>query len=94
MPNEFINELKKWATEIVRSSAAGGFVGMHRAVELIAKHFVVQPHEVAVLVATPDERFLRFVMPENLQGMGRIPMTSSNSLAVRTVRGRAALVGF
>ena len=81
MPNEFINELKKWATEIVRSSAAGNFVGMHRAVELIAKHFVVQPHEVAILVAMPDERFLRFVMPENLQGMGQIPMTSSNSLA-------------
>jgi hypothetical protein len=88
MPNEFINELKKWATEIVRSSAAGNFVGMHRAVELIAKHFVVQPHEVAILVAMPDERFLRFVMPENLQGMGQIPMTSSNSLAVRTVRER------
>ena len=50
MPNEFINELKKWANEIVRSSAAGNFVGMHRAVELIAKHFVVQPHEVAVLL--------------------------------------------
>jgi hypothetical protein len=88
MPNEFINELKKWASEIVRSSSTGNFVGMHRAVELIAKHFVVQPHEVAILVAMPDERFLRFVMPENLQGMGQIPMTSSNSLAVRTVRER------
>jgi hypothetical protein len=88
MANEFINELKKWANEIVRSSSAGNFVGMHRAVEMIAKHFVVQPHEVAILVAMPDERFLRFVMPENLQGMGQIPLTSSNSLAVRTVRER------
>ncbi len=86
MSNEFINELKKWSNEIVRSSASGNFIGMHRAVELIAKHFVVQPHEVAILVAMPDERFLRFVMPENLQGMGQIPMTSSNSLAVRTAR--------
>ena len=41
-----------------------------------------------LLVAMPDERFLRFVMPENLQGMGQIPLTSSNSLAVRTVRER------
>ena len=86
MPNEFINELKKWANEIVRSGASGNFIGMHRAVELIAKHFVIQPHEVAILVSMPDERFLRFVMPENLQGMGQIPMTSSNSLAVRTAR--------
>lgn len=86
MATEFITELKKWANEIVRNSTSGNFVGMHRAVELIAKHFLVQPHEVAVLVAMPDERFLRFVMPENLQGMGQIPLTSSNSLAARTVR--------
>src|ERR1700726_2233168 len=86
MSNEFIAELKKWANEVVRSNASGDVAGMHRAVDLMSKHFVVQQHEVAILVAMPDERFLRFVMPENLQGMGQIPLTSANSLAVRTVR--------
>jgi hypothetical protein len=86
MPNEFITELKKWANELVRSNASGDDAGMHRAVELMSKHFAVQPHEVAILVAMPDERFLRFVMPENLQGVGQIPLTSANSLAVRTAR--------
>ncbi len=88
MSNEFIVELKKWANEIVRSNASGDVAGIHRAVELMSKHFVVQQHEVAILVAMPDERFLRFVMPENLQGMGQIPLTSANSLAVRTARER------
>jgi hypothetical protein len=86
MPNEFIAELKKWANELVNSNGLGDFVGMHRAIDLISKHFVVEPHEVAILVAMPDKRFLRFVTPENLQGMGQIPLTSANSLAVRTVR--------
>jgi hypothetical protein len=86
MSNEFIAELKKWAAEVVRSSASGDVSGMHRAVDLISKHFLVQPHEVAILVAMPDDRFLRFVLPENLQGMGQIPLTSANSLAVRTAR--------
>jgi hypothetical protein len=86
MSNEFIAELRKWAAEVVRSNASGDVAGMHRAVELISKHFVVQPHEVAILVAMPDDRFLRFVLPENLQGMGQIPLTSANSLAVRTAR--------
>jgi GAF domain-containing protein len=76
MANEFITELKKWATEVVRSNASGDVPGMHRAVELMSKHFVVQQHEVAILVAMPDERFLRF----------QIPLTSANSLAVRTAR--------
>jgi hypothetical protein len=88
MANESIIELKKWANELVHSNGLGDFVGMHRAVDLISKHFAVQPHEVAILVAMPDERFLRFVMPENLQGMGQIPLTSANSLAVRTARER------
>ena len=59
MSNEFIAELRKWAAEVVRSNASGEVAGMHRAVELISKHFLVQPHEVAILVAMPDDRFLR-----------------------------------
>ena len=86
MPSEYITELKKWIAEVVRQSSGGEFVGMNRVVDLISKNFAVQAHEVAILTITPDDRFLRFVVPEKLQHVGQIPLTSTNSLAARTVR--------
>jgi transcriptional regulator with GAF, ATPase, and Fis domain len=86
MPREYITELKKWIAEVVRQSSGGEFVGMNRVVDLISKNFAVQAHEVAILTITPDDRFLRFVVPEKLQHVGQIPLTSTNSLAARTVR--------
>src|SRR5271155_3920610 len=86
MPSEHIAELKKWVAEVVRQSNSGEFVGMNRIVDLVSKHFAVQAHEVAILTITPDDRFLRFVVPEKLQNVGQIPLTSTNSLASRTVR--------
>lgn len=86
MPSEYINELKKWAAELVKKNAAGEFIGLNRAVDIVSKNFAVQPHEVAIFVLTPDERFLRFIIPEKLQLVGQIPMTSTNALAARTAR--------
>src|ERR1700735_4835028 len=86
MPSEHIADLKKWVAEVVRQSAGGEFVGLNRIVDLISKIFAVQAHEVAILTMTPDDRFLRFVVPEKLQQVGQIPLTSTNSLASRTVR--------
>jgi hypothetical protein len=86
MPSEFVSELKKWSAELARKNAAGEFVGFNRAVDLISKNFALQPHEVAIFALTEDERFLYFVVPEKLREVGRIPLTSTNSLAARTVR--------
>jgi transcriptional regulator with GAF, ATPase, and Fis domain len=86
MPSEHITDLKKWVAEVVRQSGGGEFVGINRIVDLISKNFAVQAHEVAILTITPDDRFLRFVVPEKLQQVGQIPLTSTNSLASRTVR--------
>jgi GAF domain-containing protein len=86
MPSECVNELKKWAGELARKSSTGEFVGLSRAVDLISKNFSLQRHEVAIFAMTPDERFLRFVIPEKLKEVGQIPLTSTNSLAVRTAR--------
>ena len=86
MSSEQINDLKKWVGELVRQSSDGQFVGLNRVVDMISKNFAVQAHEVAILVITADERFLRFVVPEKLREMGQIPLTSTNSLAARTVR--------
>ena len=86
MVSEHISELKKWTSELARKNSSGEFVGLNRAVDLVSKQFAVQPHEVAIFVLTPDERFLRFVVPEQLQLVGQIPMTSTNALSARTAR--------
>lgn len=86
MPSDHINDLKKWISEVVRQSSGGEFVGLVRVVDFVSKNFNVQPHEVAILVLTPDERFLRFMAPDKLRDVGQIPLTSTNSLAARTVR--------
>jgi hypothetical protein len=93
MAGEHIGELKKWAAEVTRGGHSGEPVLWNHAVELIAKHFSVQPHEVAILGITPDDRFLKFLAPDNLRPIGRIPLSSTTSLAVRTVREtRAELI--
>jgi hypothetical protein len=86
MPGEHIGELKKWAVETTKSGTTGDEVGWNHAIELVSKHFSVQPHEVAILGLTPDERFLRFLAPDILRQVGRIPLSSTSSLAVRSVR--------
>jgi hypothetical protein len=92
MPSEHISDLKKWVAEVVRQSHGGEFVGMNRIVDIVSKNFGVQAHEVAILTITPDDRFLRFIVPEKLQPIGQIPLTSTNSLAARTVREKRAEV--
>lgn len=86
MPSEHIGDLKKWASEVSHGNHEGEVVRLNRAVELIRKNFGVQQHEVAILGLTPDERSLRFLAPDNLRIVGQIPLSSTNSLAARTVR--------
>jgi len=51
----------------------------------VAKNFKVKPEEVAIL-RVKEGRFLEFIVPAKLANLGSIPMTSTNSLAVRTAR--------
>jgi GAF domain-containing protein len=86
MASEHIGELKKWATEVARHGGNGEPIQLVRAQELISKNFGLKPHEVAILGLTSDERSLRFLTPDNLRTVGQIPLSSTNSLAARTVR--------
>ena len=54
----------------------------------IAKGFKVNPSEVAILALAPGGGHLHFLVPQKLAKIGSIPMTSTNALAVRTVRAR------
>jgi GAF domain-containing protein len=86
--NEHIPELKKWVGDLLRKGAAGESVGLNRVVDLISRHYSVQHHEVAIFLLSDDGRFLKFVVPEKLQAVGQIPLTSTNSLAARTARDK------
>jgi len=86
MAGEHISELKKWAAELARKGNEGETVRLNRAIELISNAFSVQSHEVAILGLTPDGRSLQFLAPDALRSVGQIPLSSTNSLAARTVR--------
>lgn len=86
MIGEHIGELKKWVAELARPGNEGDTVRLDRAVELISNNFGVQMHEVAILGLTSDERSLRFLAPNSLRSIGQVPLSSSHSLAVRTLR--------
>lgn len=86
MASDHIGELKKWATDVARKGSDGEPIQLVRAQELISKNFGLQAHEVAILGLTSDGRSLRFLTPHNLRTVGQIPLSSTNSLAARTVR--------
>jgi len=88
MASEHIGELKRWATDAAKKGNGGDGVGFVRAMELISQNFGLETHEVAILGITSDGRSLRFLAPENLRTVGQIPLSSTNSLAARTVRER------
>jgi GAF domain-containing protein len=92
MTGEHIGDLKKWVSELARQGNEGETVRLDRAVELISKNFGVQTHEVAIMGLTSDERSLRFLAPENLRTIGQLPLSSSNSLATKTLREKRAEV--
>src|ERR1700719_5330084 len=54
----------------------------------IGKLFRVQPDEVAVLELASRGKTLKFVLPEKLQAVGSIPLSSTTALAARTARER------
>ena len=54
----------------------------------LAKNFKVSAEEVAVLRVSANGRHLEFIVPEKLSRIGTIPMSSMNSLAVRSARER------
>src|SRR3984893_16016887 len=54
----------------------------------IGKFFRVQADEVAVLELASRGKMLKFVLPEKLQAVGSIPLSSTTALAARTARER------
>jgi GAF domain-containing protein len=56
--------------------------------EQVAQGFGIKPDEVAILTLIENDKFLKFLIPEKLQTVGTIPMTSTSALAARTARDK------
>jgi len=56
----------------------------------IGKAFSVRPDEVAILATTADDKFLAFVVPEQLRNVGTIPINSTSTMVSRTAREKRA----
>jgi len=59
-----------------------------KIVNEMARLFTVKSDEIALLQLTPDASTLKFLYPLKLRQIGSIPMSTTNSLAVRTARER------
>ncbi len=86
LATELGNLLEKWEKDSkpIESETLAQFA------EAIAKGFGVKPDEVGILTLTGKNKFLKFLIPEKLQAVGTIPLTSTGALAARTARDKRA----
>ena len=86
--DKMVTDVTKVVDELVK---AGGPIPIPTLGKLglqIAKSFAVKDDEFAVLALIFDNKFLKFVVPEKLQNIGTIPVTSTTALAARTARDK------
>jgi transcriptional regulator with GAF, ATPase, and Fis domain len=83
------------AAEIARMAEEAGKAGraltddeLGRIAQELSKLFSVKADEVAILQLAENGALLSFLYPATLRKIGSIPMTTTNSLAVRTVRDK------
>lgn len=78
--------LTRLVEEAVKAGQPLGNESVEKVVSELSKTFQVKLDEVALLSLTHNGSVLAFLYPFKLQKVGSIPMTSTASLAVRTVR--------
>ena len=79
-------ELEEMMDKIEKESLPLDADSLSKVGQQMAKRFGVKEDEVAIMEVAPSGRFLRFVIPEKLQSVGTIPLSSTSALAARTVR--------
>ncbi|HEV2615545.1 MAG TPA: GAF domain-containing protein [Candidatus Acidoferrales bacterium] len=88
MPSATVSELEILISGMVKLGAKLDAAQLRKIADAVGRVFSVQSDEVAILSVTADGRSLRFRVPEQLQAVGTIPLTSTTSLAVRTARDK------
>ena len=85
---KLVVEVTKVVDELVKAGGPIAIPVLGKLGQQIAASFGVKGDEVAVLGIIFDNKFLKFVVPEKLQNIGTIPVTSTTALAARTARDK------
>lgn len=85
---KLVVDVTKVVDELVKTGGPVTIQMLGKLGQQIAGAFGVKSDEVAVLALIFDNRFLKFVVPEKLQNIGTIPVTSTTALAARTARDK------
>lgn len=86
--DKLATEVTKVVDELVKAGEPIPIPTLGKLGQQIAKAFAVKEDEFAVLALIFNDRFLKFVVPEKLQNIGTIPVTSTTALAARTARDK------
>jgi len=81
-------EIARLADEVAKSGKGMGDEVLVKIVQEMAKLFSVKTDEIAILELSMEGTILSFLYPLKLRRVGTIPMTTTNSLAVRTARDK------
>src|SRR3989442_15268057 len=86
MNEQLATDLGHLVEELAKEARPTEPANLARLGEQVASLFKAKSDEVAVLALTGQDKFLKFIIPEKLQAIGTLPMTSTSALAVRTAR--------
>ena len=81
-------EIARLADEVVKGGKELDEEHLSRLVKELSKLFSVKADEVAILEVGQNGAILSFLYPPELRKVGSIPLSTTNSLVVRTVRDK------
>jgi hypothetical protein len=82
----FVSELDRIAGALDSADAGAPQLSLPTIAEKVARIMGVRKEEVAILAVSTRWKHLHFLLPEVLKNVGFIPLTSTSSLAAKTVR--------
>ncbi len=81
-----VSEMERIADALASEQAGPAQISLSSVAEKIARSLGVRNDEVAILAVSSRWRRLQFLVPEGLQKVGFIPLSSNSALAARTAR--------
>src|SRR5258707_898211 len=81
-------EVARLVDEAIKSGNGLAEEVLTNIVRELTKLFSVKTDEIAILQLDADSTMMSFLYPIKLRQIGKIPMTTTNSLAVRTARDK------
>ena len=87
---DLVLDVAKIVDEMRKTGGAPAEQDLNRLAAQISNGFKAKKEEVAILRLSPDGRSLTFIFPVKLSVVGAIPITTTHSLAAKTVRDKRA----